>query len=127
MMGYLWAIPNGFSCVSSMTLAFLCNGHSVKFVPVPYRKRIGHSKFHPVTDTASYLLTVLRIITYFQPLRFFLPLAMVLMNVAVLSGAYHIWFSPLGLTDGDVILAVGALMIFVAGLLADLIVKQRRH
>jgi polyisoprenyl-phosphate glycosyltransferase len=126
MLRYLWAVPDGFSCVSSMTLAFLCNGQAVKFVPVRYRPRVGCSKFHPVRDTARYLLTVLRIITYFQPLRVFLPAAALLGAVATVRGSYHLVVSELGLTDSDVVLAVASLMVFVAGLLADLIVKQRR-
>ena len=128
MLGYLWSVPNGFSCVSSMTLAFLCNGHPVIFVQVPYRKRIGRSKFRPIRDTIQYVLTVLRIITYFQPLRVYFPLAIGLGMAAGLRGAYHLLRSaPLGITDADVILAVTALATLMVGLLADLIVKQRRY
>jgi polyisoprenyl-phosphate glycosyltransferase len=69
MLQYLWAIPDGFSCVSSMTLAYLCNGHSVKYIPTESRKRIGKSKFHPFFDTFSYIVTVFRLIIYFGPLK----------------------------------------------------------
>ena len=61
MLEYLWVLPKGFSCVTTMTLAFLCNGYSVKYVPTTYKKRIGKSKFHPITDTANYIGTVLRL------------------------------------------------------------------
>jgi len=37
----LWALPDGFSASSSLTLAFLCDGRLVKYVPVPYRERAG--------------------------------------------------------------------------------------
>jgi hypothetical protein len=69
MLQYLWAIPDGFSCVSSMTLAYLCNGRSVKYIPTESRKRIGKSKFHPFFDTLSYIITVFRLILYFGPLK----------------------------------------------------------
>jgi polyisoprenyl-phosphate glycosyltransferase len=69
MLRYLWAVPNGFSCVSSMTLVFLCNGHSVRYVPAQYHKRIGVSKFNPIKDTFVSLVNVLRVIAYFYPLR----------------------------------------------------------
>ena len=75
MLRFLWVVPDGFSCVTTMTLAFLTNGRVVKYVPTPYRPRIGRSKFHPVRDTLAYLNTVLRLILYFRPLRIFLPLA----------------------------------------------------
>jgi hypothetical protein len=126
MMRYLWVLPEGFSCVTSMTLAFLCNGHPVKYVPVNYRKRIGSSKFHPVNDTARYFSTVVRMIMYFRPLRVFFPIALVVGAFALVKGLFD-WLSPKHtLQESDIILALAALMTLVIGLLADLIVAQRR-
>jgi len=127
MRRYTWVIPDGFSCVTSMTLAFLCNGHPVKYVPVEYRKRIGKSKFHPLRDTALYAATVMRVIMYFRPLRIFGPLASGLFVVALAKGYYSWRLSGKGtLQESDIILAVGAVIVLVLGLLADLIVAQRR-
>lgn len=127
MMRYLWVLPEGFSCVTSMTLAFLCNGHPVKYVPVTYRKRIGKSKFHPVRDTARYATTMLRMIMYFRPLRVFFPIALAIGVLAVVKGVYDWKFSDRQtLQESDIILALAALMTLVIGLLADLIVAQRR-
>lgn len=128
MLQYLWCMPDGFSCVTSMSLAFLCNGHPVKYVSVGYRKRIGVSKFHPVKDAAKYFSTMLRIIMYFRPLRVFWPLSLFVMGLTLVSAAYHSYNKGrLALEDADVILAVTSLMVLVIGLLADLIVAQRRH
>src|SRR6266516_1989329 len=44
---YLRLLPPGFSCVTTITLAFLANGHQIKYVPIDYFKRSGRSKFHP--------------------------------------------------------------------------------
>lgn len=79
MVPWLWVVPDGFSCVTTMTLAFLTNGYAVKYVPIAYRPRIGRSKFHPIRDTAAYVSTVLRMVLYFRPLRVFLPLAFLLL------------------------------------------------
>jgi len=128
MLQYLWCMPDGFSCVTSMTLAFLCNGHPVKYVSVGYRKRIGVSKFHPIKDAAKYAGTMLRIIMYFRPLRVFFPLSIVVMAMTFASATFHSYRKGrLALEDADVILAVTSLMVLVIGLLADLIVAQRRH
>lgn len=127
MLRYLWVLPDGFSCSTSMTLAFLCNDHPVKYVPVAYRKRNGKSKFHPVQDGCGYCFTVLRIMTYFRPLRVFAPLALLVGAVAAAKALYDLAVYPTGIHDSDVILAVTALMILVIGLLADLIVAQRRE
>jgi glycosyltransferase involved in cell wall biosynthesis len=127
MLRYLWCMPDGFSCVTSMTLAFLCNGHPVKYVAVDYRKRIGKSKFHPVKDAAKYASTMVRIIMYFRPLRVFFPLSLIVIGLAMLSTVYHsLHKRHLGIEDTEVILSVTALVVLVIGLLADLIVAQRR-
>ena len=128
MLQYLWCMPDGFSCVTSMTLAFLCNGHPVKYISVDYRKRIGTSKFHPVKDAAKYFATMLRIIMYFRPLRVFWPVSLVVMGLTLVSSVWHSWKKGyVGIEDTEVILAVTSLMVLVIGLLADLIVAQRRH
>jgi polyisoprenyl-phosphate glycosyltransferase len=128
MERYLWVLPEGFSCVTSMTLAFLCNGHPVRYVPVEYRRRIGRSKFHPLRDSARYLATVLRMIMYFRPLRIFAPIALALGVGAVVKGWWDWQISPRrSLQESDIILATASLMTLVVGLLADLIVAQRRE
>lgn len=126
MLGYLWTIPDGFSCVSSMTLAFLCNGHAVKYIPTEYRKRIGRSKFHPVKDTYNYIVTVFRLITYFEPLRVFFPAAMLLILGGILKSLHDYYFVLGRLQLSDIILIVTGVVVGFQGLLADLIVAQAR-
>ncbi len=128
MLRYLWVVPDGFSCVTSMTLAFLCNGRPVRYVAVGYRKRIGKSKFHPIKDTAKYATTVFRMIMYFRPLRVFFPLSVAVGLLALGRGIYDWGWAPHHtLQESDVILAVASLLILVIGLLADLIVAQQRE
>ena len=38
---YLRLLPPGFSCVTTITLAFLSNEHEVRYVPIDYAKRAG--------------------------------------------------------------------------------------
>jgi len=49
---YFYLLPDSHSWESTITLAFLCNGQQVKFVPIDYYKRKGKSTFHPINDTA---------------------------------------------------------------------------
>lgn len=126
MLQYLWVLPRGFSCVSSMTLAFLCNGYAVKYVPTTYRQRIGKSKFRPVKDTWNYLMTVVRMIMFFAPLRIFGPLAALIFVTSVVSGAYHFLIHPHHtLQEMDVILFVASAAVLTIGMLAELMVRQR--
>jgi glycosyltransferase involved in cell wall biosynthesis len=127
MMKYLWVLPEGFSCVTTMTLAFLTNGHPVKYVATPYHKRIGKSKFHPVKDTANYLQTVVRMVTYFRPLRVFGPAALLLLVTGLATSAYHvIRRGKPSLEESDIILICTGIIVGAVGLLADLMVAQRR-
>jgi glycosyltransferase involved in cell wall biosynthesis len=124
MKKYLWAIPDGFSCVSTMTLAFLCNGYAVKWIPIEYHPRIGRSKFHPLKDTYNYILTVIRIVMYFDPLRVFLPLSLLLLVFGIIKTFVDLLFIVHKMQLSDIVIIMTAILVGVVGLLADLIVAQ---
>lgn len=125
MLPWLWVVPNGFSCVTTMTLAFLTNGYAVKYVDVPYRPRIGKSKFHPIKDTWAYLATVLRMVLYFRPLKIFLPLAGLLMTSGVLKSLWS-FHSTGSMQESDIVVFVAGFMTAMLGLLAEVIVAHHR-
>lgn len=124
---YLNILPRTHSWVSTMTIAFLSDGHTVKHVPIDYYPRKGRSTFRPIADTYNYLSLVARAIMYFDPLKVFLPVALVLGTVAVAKlvrdlATYRTFYIP-----GDTLLIVFvAAQVFVIGLLADLIVRRIR-
>ena len=68
---YLGLLPPGFSCVTTITLAFLSNGLIVEYLPIEYAPRAGRSHFHPIKDAYRYVLQVVRMVTFFEPLRVF--------------------------------------------------------
>lgn len=127
MLKFLYLIPDGFSCVSTMTLAFLCNGYTIKYVPIDYYKRIGRSKFRPINDTYNYLLTVVRMVMYFNPLKVFLPISLFLTLIGTVKLirdmlVYRNLYFP-GVT---VMIVLTAIQVTAIGLLADLIVRKSR-
>ena len=83
---YLRLLPPGFSCVTTITLAFLSNQHDIKYVPIDYAKRSGTSKFHFVKDAYRYILQVLRMVMYFNPLKVLMPLALWLVGIGLAKG-----------------------------------------
>lgn len=126
MLDWLWVIPDGFSCVTTMTLAFLTNGYAVKYVPTSYRPRIGQSKFHPIKDTLSYLATVLRMVLYFRPLKVFLPLSgLVIAAGFAKSVASFLWTGSM--QESDIVVMVAGFMTCMLGLLAEVIVAHHRR
>lgn len=78
---YLRLLPPGFSCVTTITLSFLQNQHDIRYVEIDYAKRAGTSKFHFVRDAYRYILQVLRMIMYFDPLKVLMPLALWLLAI----------------------------------------------
>jgi len=124
MLPWLWIVPDGFSCVTTMTLTFLANGYSVKYVPTEYRARIGQSKFHPLGDTWRYMLTVLRMALYFRPMKIFLPLASGLFAAGVVGGAMN-WRSTGSIGEAALMSIIAGAMTFVAGLLAEVVAAHR--
>jgi glycosyltransferase involved in cell wall biosynthesis len=126
MLNWLWVVPDGFSCVTTMTLAFLTNGYAVKYVPVEYRRRIGKSKFHPIRDTLSYLSTVVRIVLYFRPLKIFMPLAGLIVAVGVLKSLWN-FHSTGSMQESDIVVFTAGFMTCMLGLLAEVIVAHHRR
>jgi len=126
---YLYLLPKGFSCVTTMTLSFLTNGKSVGYFPIEYNKRAGKSKFHPIKDTYKYLLQVIRMITYYNPLKIFIPLSFLIVLVGVLTSIYDRMFRAgrHSLEESDIIIVIAGLICGVVGLLADLIVTQNKR
>ncbi len=120
---YLHLLPNGFSCVSTITLCFLSNGHGVRYVPIDYATRAGRSKFRYFHDTYNYLLQVVRMVMTFNPLRVFLPAGGLLLLMAVGKVAWDAWNRDFWITTNAVILTVVAWQVISIGLLADLICR----
>jgi glycosyltransferase involved in cell wall biosynthesis len=121
---YLRLLPAGFSCVTTITLAFLSNGHPIKYVPIDYLKRSGRSKFHPLKDAYNYLIQVLRMIMYFNPLRVLMPVGLTLMAATAAKLVFDLIIHHLRVTGSTVLVGLAAFNIMAIALLADLVVRR---
>ena len=122
---YMRLLPPGFSCVTTITLAFLSNQHDVYYVPIEYSKRSGTSKFRFVTDAYRYILQVLRMVMYFNPLKVLMPVALFLLGLGIAKGIYDLVAHPFRVADDTILVFVTGLLIASLALLADLIVRSR--
>jgi glycosyltransferase involved in cell wall biosynthesis len=122
---YLRLLPAGFSCVTTITVAFLSNQHDILYVPIDYAKRAGTSKFKFVKDAYRYILQVLRMVMYFNPLKALMPLALTLLTVGFVKGIVDISIHPVRLATNTVLVFLTGLIIGSLALLADLIVRSR--
>lgn len=122
---FMRILPDTHSMVSTLTIAYLASGLTVRYVPIDYYPRVGKSTFHPVRDTANYLLLVFRTVMYFSPLKILAPLAVLL----VLGGAGRFLYAAVAHQKVPVsaaILSMGGFVVAAIGLLADMIVKMNR-
>jgi glycosyltransferase involved in cell wall biosynthesis len=122
---YLRLLPPGFSCVTTITLAFLSNQHDIKYVPIDYAKRSGRSKFHFVKDAYRYILQVLRMVMYFNPLKVLMPPALWLILIGVVKAVYDLIAHFGRFAVNTVLLLITGMLIAALALLADLIVRSR--
>jgi glycosyltransferase involved in cell wall biosynthesis len=122
---YLRLLPPGFSCVTTITLSFLSNQHPVDYIPIDYARRAGTSKFHPLRDAYRYILQVLRMVMYFNPLKVLMPVALWLLVLGVGKGIYDNVRVPFFLATNTVLIFVTGLLVGTLALLADLIVRSR--
>jgi len=117
--------PNGHSWVTTITLAFLTNGYSVKYIPIDYYKRKGHSSFHPIRDTYNYFKTINRTVLYFRPLRFFVPFTLLVLLIG--SGRFlYGAFIRHDVRESDIMIILSGLIIGAVGILADLVLKLHK-
>ena len=122
---YLRLLPPGFSCVTTITLAFLSNQHDVRYVPISYAKRSGNSKFHFRRDAYRYILQVLRMVMYFNPLKVLMPISLWLIGIGVAKGIFDMIVHPVRIATNTILLFFTGLIIAAMALLADLIVRSR--
>ncbi|HWS48180.1 MAG TPA: glycosyltransferase family 2 protein [Acidimicrobiia bacterium] len=123
---YLRHLPAGFSCVTTMTMTFLANGYSVKYIPIDYAKRAGRSKFHPVKDTRRYGTQVVRMVLSYNPLSIFLPVGLALLALGMGKTLYDVVKYNFHIATDTLLILFASFQVIAIGLLADLVVRVGR-
>lgn len=124
---YLHLCPRGFSFSTTILLAFLCQDHLVKFVPITVDARSpkSHSRVTVRTGFQTILL-VLRLISLFAPLKLFLPTSGLFMILGLVWGSVYV-FSRRGLSMASLLFLLAGILVFFFGLLIDQIAAMRRE
>jgi glycosyltransferase involved in cell wall biosynthesis len=124
LVEFLHLIPNGFSTPTTTTLACIKAGYSVEFVPIEAGRRQGSSKIKFARDGAKFFMIIVKIVTFFSPLRVFLPVSIVCFSVGALYAAWTI-ATQSHLTNSSVLLIVVSVVIFLMGLVSEQIAALR--
>jgi glycosyltransferase involved in cell wall biosynthesis len=123
---FVHLLPPGFSCVTTLTMTFLSNGYSVRYLPIDYQTRAGESKFHWWSDTRRYLLQVMRMVLSYQPLKVFMPPAVVLGIVGIAKLVYDLVDKDFRVGTNTLVVLGVALALGMIGMAADLMVHLSR-
>lgn len=111
-------LPNTFSYPSTITMAYLRTGRSIKYVPIQTKARKGRSKIKLLQDGSRFILIIIKVATLFSPLRVFLPISAFLFFTAL--GYYLFTFITQGrFTNMSALLFSSSLIIFMMGLISE--------
>ncbi|MDJ0952212.1 MAG: glycosyltransferase family 2 protein [Acidimicrobiia bacterium] len=124
---FVHLLPRGFSCVTTITMAFLSNGYSVKYVPIDYAKRAGKSKFHWWADTRRYLMQVIRMVLSWNPLKILMPPAGLLFLAGFGKVIYDIFDKDWRMGTNTIVILGAAFSLMLLGMVADLMVQLNKQ
>jgi glycosyltransferase involved in cell wall biosynthesis len=115
---FIELLPNTFSYPSTITMAYLRTGRSIKYVPIQTMARKGRSKIKLLRDGSRFILIIIKVATLFSPLRVFLPISACLFFTAL--GYYLFTFITQGrFTNMSALLFSSSLIIFMMGLISE--------
>ena len=136
---YFLILSNRFSFTTTATLALFADDYRVVYHPIDYHARVGRSKITP-WHFMDFLILVLRMAMFFQPLRVFLPLSLVFGALGALKMVYDVFsffprtstfdwtflYQPVLSTSAILFLLIG-LQLLLVGLVADGVLRRIAH
>lgn len=122
-INYKHLLPMGFSFTSTITVASLYSGYGVKYIPIQYEKRVGHSNIRPLADFIGFTMLIVRLASYFDPLRFFIPLSLLFLVGSFLRGVRDVIVTN-AIGNLSLSLFILSVQIFMLGVIADVIVRR---
>lgn len=124
---FLHFCPDGFSFTTTITLAYLREGYSISWVPIDVEKRIGRaSTVAFLRDGYGAFMLIVRVIVLFNPLKVFMPAALVLFTLGLAFTIYGI-IAFHKVPNTGVLTILSGILLFFMGILADQISAIRRE
>lgn len=121
---YIYLLPNTFSYPSTLTMAYLRSGRTIKYVPIQTKARKGKSKIKLLQDGSRFLLIITKVATLFSPLRIFMPVSLVL----ILTGLFYYLYTFITyhtFSNMSALLFTTSIIIFMIGLVSEQITQMR--
>lgn len=129
---YQHLLPDKFSFTTTITVACLCDGLAVEFLPIDYLQRVGRSKMK-ARNFFNFIGLVLRLSILFRPLKVFMPvaaacsvtgLAKLGLDLAVAISESRNFLDSEIVSTTAVVLLLAGLQIALVGLLAEALASR---
>jgi len=122
---FLYLLPNTYSYPTTLTLAALRDGRSVKYVPINTEcRKKGKSKIKIFRDGIRFFLIITKICALYSPLRIFLPVSFMMFCLGL--GYYlYTFFAWHRFTNMSALLFTTSILIFMMGLISEQICQMR--
>jgi glycosyltransferase involved in cell wall biosynthesis len=123
--GFVYLLPNTFSYPSTITLATVYTGRALVYMPIDAKKRVGKSKISLLRDGLRFLMIIIKIATFFSPLKVFVPVSVLMFFTGFGYGLFKVLFlnTPYGPTSA--MLMTMAVVVFMVGLVAEQVAQLR--
>jgi glycosyltransferase involved in cell wall biosynthesis len=121
---YIYLLPNTFSYPSTLTMAYLRSGLSLKYVPIQTKARTGKSKIKLFQDGIHFFLIITKIATLFSPFRIFLPVSLTFFMTGLLYYLFT-YITQHRFTNMSMLLLSSSVIIFMMGLISEQISQMR--
>ena len=121
----LYLLPNSYSYPTTMTLSVIKCGRSLKYIPIDAKKRKkGESDIKIFKDGIRFLLIIIKIATFYSPLRIFLPISL-LVFFSGLGYYIYTYLTMSRFTNMSLLLFTNSVVIFMIGLVSEQISQMR--
>ncbi len=120
-MHFLPFLCGTFSFTTSLTILSMGQSCFVKYIPIKYLQRKGHSKVRHFRDSIMVIQYIVQGITYFNPIKFFVVLSFCMIIVVCIPAMFLALFRMYALSLYYMIFGATVTLLMAIGVLADII------
>jgi hypothetical protein len=122
---FLYLLPNTYSYPTTLTLAIVRSGRSLKYIPVKTTRRVGRSKIRLIRDGVRFFMIILKIATLFSPMKVFLPVSALMFLTGLFYGLMRIFLMGDRYGPTSAMLMTMAVVVFMVGLVSEQVAQLR--
>jgi glycosyltransferase involved in cell wall biosynthesis len=122
---FVYLLPNTFSYPSTLTLAIVRSGYSLAYVPIKAARRVGRSKIKLLQDGSRFLLIILKIATFFSPMKVFLPASVLMFLLGFGYGLFKVIFLDSRYGPTSAMVMTVSVVVFLIGLVSEQVAQLR--